>query len=73
MNTNLVTYLTQLCTYHKRINLLDIKIIHNYLRDVTKMGNPTPADIERALCQMYDEDILDFDDIECFWFIRKSA
>ena len=73
MNTNLVTYLTQLCAYHKHIHLFNIEIIHNYLRDVNRMGNPTATDIERTLCQMYDEDILDFDDIECFWFIRKSA
>lgn len=73
MNTNLVAYLTQLCTYHKCIYNFDIEIIHNYLRDVTRVGNPTAADIKRTLCQMYDEDILDFDDIECFWFLIKTA
>lgn len=73
MNTNLMSYLIQLCTYHKRIHLFDIEIIHNYLKDKTQVGNPTATDIERALNQMYYDGIFDFDDIEYFWFLRRTA
>ncbi len=73
MNTTLTSFLIQLCTYHKRIHLFDIEIIHNYLRDKDQVGNPTAKDIERALSQMYNEYILDFDDNEYFWFVRKTA